>query len=108
MAQGTTGRQGAGSGVPLRRRTIDGAWRPEGRSRHGQRPSGTVKWSTAIGATASSRPEQGEEVFVHLSAVQGSGPQTLQEGQAVEFDFQQGRKGSQAANVRRRQARASG
>jgi cold shock protein len=46
------------------------------------------------------RPEQGEDVFVHISAVQASGLQTLQEGQAVEFDIEQGRKGPQAVNVR--------
>jgi CspA family cold shock protein len=40
------------------------------------------------------RPDQGEDVFVHISAVQASGLQTLQEGQAVEFDIQQGRKGT--------------
>jgi CspA family cold shock protein len=54
------------------------------------------------------RPEQGQDVFVHISAVQASGLQTLQEGQAVEFDIEQGRKGPQAANLRPRQARASG
>ena len=54
------------------------------------------------------RPEQGEDVFVHVSAVQASGLQTLQEGQAVEFDIEQGRKGPQAANLRPRQGQASG
>jgi CspA family cold shock protein len=54
------------------------------------------------------RSEQGEDVFVHLSAVQASGLETLQEGQAVEFDIEQGRKGPQAANLRPRQAGASG
>jgi CspA family cold shock protein len=47
-------------------------------------------------------------VFVHISAVQASGLQILQEGQAVEFDIEQGRKGPQAANLRPGQARASG
>jgi cold shock protein len=47
-------------------------------------------------------------VFVHISAVQASGLQTLQDGQAVEFDLQQGRKGPQATNLRPPQAPASG
>jgi CspA family cold shock protein len=70
--------------------------------------SGTVKWSDPNRGYGFIRPEQGEDVFVHISAVQASGLQTLQEGQAVEFDIQQGRKGSQAANLRPRQARATG
>jgi cold shock protein len=45
---------------------------------------------------------------VHISAVQASGLQTLQEGQLIEFDIEHGRKGPHAANLRPRQARASG
>jgi cold shock protein len=70
--------------------------------------SGTVKWFDPNRGYGFIQPEQGEDVFVHISAVQASGLQTLQEGQAVEFDIQQGRKGPQAANVRPRQAHASG
>ena len=70
--------------------------------------SGTVKWFDPNRGYGFIRPEQGEDVFVHLSAVQASGLQSLQEGQAVEFDIQQGPKGPQAANLRPRQARASG
>jgi cold shock CspA family protein len=101
-----TGGRGARLGVPLGRRAIDGARHREGGSRSWQvaRSSG----STPAGATASSDPSQGEDVFVHISAVQASGLQTLQEGQAVEFDIEQGRKGPQAANLRPRQAHASG
>ena len=69
---------------------------------------GTVKWFDPNRGYGFIRPEHGEDVFVHLSAVQASGLQTSQEGQAVEFDIEQGRKGLQAANVRPRQARASG
>ena len=69
---------------------------------------GTVKWSDPNRGYGFIRPEQGEDVFVHISAVQASGLQTLQEGQAVEFDIQQGRKGPQAANLRPRQTRATG
>jgi CspA family cold shock protein len=70
--------------------------------------SGTVKWFDPNRGYGFIRPEQGEDVFVHISAVQASGLQTLPEGQAVEFDIQQGRKGPQAANVRPGQAPASG
>jgi CspA family cold shock protein len=70
--------------------------------------SGTVKWFDPNRGYGFIRPEQGEDVFVHISAVQASGLQTLQDGQAVEFDIEQGRKGPQAANVRPGQARASG
>jgi cold shock protein len=67
--------------------------------------SGTVKWFDPNRGYGFIRPEQGEDVFVHISAVQASGLQTLQEGQAVEFDIEQGRKGPQAVNVRVRLGR---
>jgi cold shock protein len=70
--------------------------------------SGTVKWFDPNRGYGFIRPEQGEDVFVHISALQASGLQTLQEGQAVEFDIALGRKGLQAANVRPQQANASG
>ena len=70
--------------------------------------SGIVKWLDPNRGYGFIRPERGEDVSVHISAVQASGLQTLQEGQAVEFDVEQGRKGLQAANLRPRQARASG
>jgi cold shock protein len=70
--------------------------------------SGTVKWFDSNRGYGFIRPEQGEDVFVHISAVEASGLQTLQEGQAVEFDIEQGRKGLQAANLRPRQGQASG
>jgi CspA family cold shock protein len=60
--------------------------------------SGTVKWSDPNRGYGFIRPEQGEDVFVHVSAMQTSGLQTLQEGQAVEFDIEQGGRGLQAAN----------
>jgi cold shock protein len=44
--------------------------------------------------------EQGEDVFVHFSNIQGTGYRTLQEGQQVEFDVAPGRKGEEAQNVR--------
>ena len=46
------------------------------------------------------RPESGEDVFVHFSAIQSTGYRSLDEGQTVEFDITQGQRGPQAANVR--------
>ena len=63
------------------------------------RSTGTVKWfNAAQGFGFIERPE-GEDVFVHFSAIQATGFKTLNEGQAVEFDVVQGPKGLQAANV---------
>ena len=44
--------------------------------------------------------EQGDDVFVHYSNIQGSGYKSLTEGQRVEFDVAPGRKGEEAQNVR--------
>jgi CspA family cold shock protein len=44
--------------------------------------------------------DQGDDVFVHYSNIQGSGYKSLQEGQRVEFDVAPGRKGEEAQNVR--------
>jgi len=44
--------------------------------------------------------EQGEDIFVHYSNIQGSGYRSLDEGQQVEFDIAPGRKGDEAQNVR--------
>lgn len=44
--------------------------------------------------------EQGDDVFVHYSNIQGTGYRTLTEGQQVEFDVGPGRKGEEAQNVR--------
>jgi CspA family cold shock protein len=44
--------------------------------------------------------EQGDDVFVHYSNIQGSGYKSLDEGQRVEFDVAPGRKGDEAQNVR--------
>ena len=61
---------------------------------------GTVKWfSNEKGYGFISYPE-GEDVFVHFSAIVGDGYRTLTEGQEVEFDIVDGPKGKQAANVK--------
>ena len=44
--------------------------------------------------------EQGDDVFVHFSNIQGDGYKSLDEGQQVEFDLAPGRKGEEAQNVR--------
>ncbi len=60
---------------------------------------GTVKWfNGAKGFGFISRPS-GEDVFVHFKAITSNGYKTLNEGDKVEFEVQQGPKGLQAANV---------
>jgi CspA family cold shock protein len=61
---------------------------------------GTVKWFNDEKGYGFIAPESGEDVFVHFSAIQSAGYRSLAEGQAVEFDVEQGPKGAQAANVR--------
>jgi CspA family cold shock protein len=61
---------------------------------------GTVKWfNDAKGFGFISR-QNGEDVFVHHTAIQSQGFRSLQEGQAVEFEVTKGKKGWQAENVR--------
>jgi CspA family cold shock protein len=63
--------------------------------------SGTVKWFNEAKGFGFISQEGGEDVFVHFSAIQGSGFKTLAEGERVTFDVVQGPKGLQAANVNR-------
>jgi len=62
--------------------------------------TGTVKFFNAEKGYGFISREQGDDVFVHFSAIQGSGYKTLEEGQRVEFDVAPGRKGEEAQNVR--------
>jgi CspA family cold shock protein len=60
---------------------------------------GTVKWFSDDKGFGFIEREDGDDVFVHFSAVQGSGFKTLAEGAKVQFDITRGQKGDQAANV---------
>ena len=62
-------------------------------------PKGKVKWFSNQKGYGFITPENGKDVFVHHTAIQGEGYKTLQEGQEVEFEIVQGQKGEQAANV---------
>lgn len=61
--------------------------------------NGVVKWFNGAKGYGFIQRSSGEDVFVHFSAIQDSGYRTLNEGEAVEFECQQGPKGLSAANV---------
>ena len=64
-------------------------------------PNGTVKWFNNAKGYGFVTPDSGEEdIFVHFSAIEMDGYKTLKEGQAVEFDIEQGPKGLHAQNLR--------
>ena len=62
--------------------------------------TGTVKWFNAEKGFGFIEREDGDDLFVHYSAIQTSGYRTLEEGQRVEFDVGPGKKGEEAQNVR--------
>jgi CspA family cold shock protein len=64
-----------------------------------ERIQGTVKWFNGTKGYGFIEREDGPDVFVHYSAIQGDGYRNLQEGQQVEFVVEQGAKGPQASNV---------
>jgi len=58
-----------------------------------------VKWFNDKKGFGFIKPEEGEDIFVHHTAITGSGFKTLSEGQEVEFEIVDGEKGKQARNV---------
>ncbi len=60
---------------------------------------GTVKWFNAEKGFGFISTEEGQDVFAHFSAIQSDGFKTLDEGQKVEFDVEQGQRGPQAVNI---------
>ena len=63
--------------------------------------TGKVKWFNAAKGYGFITGDDGKEVFVHFSEIQVDGYKTLDEGQAVEYDVNDGEKGPQAVNVKK-------
>lgn len=63
------------------------------------RVQGTVKWFNNAKGYGFIQPQEGPDVFVHFSAIQGDGYRSLEEGEQVEFTIEQSPKGPQAVNV---------
>jgi len=64
-----------------------------------ERVTGTVKWFNGSKGYGFIEREEGDDVFVHYTAIRSDGFRTLEEGQQVEFSIEQGPKGLQAAEV---------
>ena len=64
-----------------------------------ERTVGTIKWFDAKKGFGFINMDEGDDVFVHYSAIQGNGFRALEDGQKVEFEIVQGRKGLEAANL---------
>jgi cold shock protein len=85
----------------MSRRPTDSNQVRDGHGRRGlQVATGTVKWFSSEKGFGFISQEDGPDVFVHFSAIQGAGYRNLDENQKVEFDLTEGPKGPQAANVR--------
>jgi CspA family cold shock protein len=62
-------------------------------------PKGVVKWFNPKKGYGFITSEDGKEIFVHFSSLQGEGFKTLREGDEVKFEITQGEKGEQATQV---------
>ena len=61
--------------------------------------NGTVKWFNATKGFGFVTSEDGQDLFAHFSAIQSDGFKSLDEGQKVEFDVEEGQRGPQAVNI---------
>ena len=61
--------------------------------------NGTVKWFNATKGFGFITSEDGQDLFVHFSSIQSDGFKSLDEGQKVEFDVEEGQRGPQAVNI---------
>lgn len=64
-----------------------------------ERVQGVVKWFNSEKGYGFIRQDNGPDIFVHYTAIQGSGYRSLEEGKKVEFEIVEGQKGKQASNV---------
>ena len=98
---------GAKTAANPRRRTVSMSAKSEGTPSRpasgpeGARLRGAVKWFNQTKGFGFIQDEEGEEIFVHFSAIQSDGYKTLDEGDRVEFAVVPGTRGRQAANVTR-------
>jgi cold shock protein len=89
------------TGIPRQSLEPEG---PKNKKEFQVKENGVVKWFNGAKGYGFIQRSSGEDVFVHFSAIQDSGYRTLNEGEAVEFECQQGPKGLSAANVIRASA----
>ena len=85
---------------PLWLQQREGHWAPLEIAEENSLATGTVKFFNSDKGFGFISREQGDDVFVHFSNIQGTGYKSLEEGQRVEFDVAPGRKGEEAQNVR--------
>ncbi len=82
--------------APISVRWIEtGSWRKESQAV----PRGVVKWFNVEKGYGFIQQENGNDIFVHYTGIEGDGFRKLVEGQAIEFEISEGKKGPQAVNV---------